>query len=143
MEDLKGGKDSLLTELDKVREELKINKKALRMAATGSQSISVNLSKETDGKIAVRDSIYCDSMIYNDQTKIYYTIGTDTVNIALDIKNTEYFYVYNYRRYKNDKKFFKRLFTWDWKKINELKYELKNTNDLFDVQDVRVVEITK
>ncbi|WP_173431773.1 hypothetical protein [Sharpea azabuensis] len=130
-----------MVELDRVRDELKISKKALQFAATGSQSITVSEGKKTDNKIIVVDSIYNDSIQYNDLTKVYYTIGTDTVNIALDIKNTAYFYVYNYKRYKHQKNFFKRLFTWDWKKIKGLEYELVNTNELFDVQDVRVVEI--
>lgn len=143
VEELKDSKDSLLQQLDSVRKELKIKKKALKLAATESQSITVNNGKRVNDKIIVKDSIYVDSIYYNDLTKVYYTIGTDTVNIALDIKNTQYFYIYSDRHYKNKKKFFKRLFTWDWKKITETKYETVNTNDLFDVQDVRVVEITK
>ena len=142
-DELKDNNDSLLSELDKVRKELDISKKALKFAATGTQSITVSEGKKTDNKIVVLDSIYNDSIQYNDLTKVYYTIGTDTVNIALDIKNTAYFYVYNFKRYKNQKRFFKRLFTWDWKKVKGTKYELVNTNELFDTQDVRVVEIQK
>lgn len=142
-DELKDNNDSLLAELDKVRKELDISKKALKFAATGTQSITVSEGKKTDNKIVVLDSIYNDSIQYNDLTKVYYTIGTDTVNIALDIKNTAYFYVYNFKRYKNQKRFFKRLFTWDWKKVKGTKYELVNTNELFDTQDVRVVEIQK
>lgn len=142
-DELKDNNDSLLSELDKVRKELDISKKALKFAATGTQSITVSEGKKTDNKIIVLDSIYNDSIQYNDLTKVYYTIGTDTVNIALDIKNTAYFYVYNFKRYKNQKRFFKRLFTWDWKKVKGTKYELVNTNELFDTQDVRVVEIQK
>lgn len=143
VDELKDSKDSLLNELDKVREQLKISKKGLQFAATESQSMNVSSSKTTDGKVIVKDSIYNDSIYYNDLTKVYYTIGNDTVSIALDIKNTEYFYVYTNRQYKNKKNFFKRLFTWDWKKINTVDYKIVNTNDLFDVQDVRVVEINK
>lgn len=142
-DELKDNNDSLLAELDKVRKELDISKKALKFAATGTQSITVSEGKKTDNKIVVLDSIYNDSIQYNDLTKVYYTIGTDTVNIALDIKNTAYFYVYNFKRYKNQKRFFKRLFTCDWKKVKGTKYELVNTNELFDTQDVRVVEIQK
>lgn len=142
-EQLKNSNDSLLQKLDSVREELKIKKKALKLAATKSQSITVNEGKRVVDKIIVKDSIYNDSIYYNDLTKVYYTIGTDTINIALDIKNTEYFYIYKDKHYKNKKKFLKRLFTWDWKKITEIKYNIVNTNELFDVQDVRVVEMTE
>lgn len=143
VKDLKESNDSLLRELDKVRQQLNINKKALTLAATKTQSINVSNGKKTDGQIIVKDSIYNDSICYNDLTKVYYTIGTDTVSIKLDINNTEYFYIYKDRHFKNKKKFFKRIFTWDWKKITELKYEIVNTNDLFYNQDVRVVEIEK
>ena len=143
VKDLKSSNDSLLNELDNVRKQLNINKKALKLAATKSQSINVIDGKKTDGQVIVKDSIYRDSICYNDLTKVYYTIGTDTVSIELDLKNTEYFYIYKDKHYKNKKKFFKRLFTGDWKKVTEIKYDIKNTNDLFDCQDVRVVEITK
>lgn len=143
VKDLKDSKDSLLCELDDVRKQLNINKKALKLAATESQSINVIEGKKTDGQIIVKDSIYRDSIYYNDLTKVYYTIGTDTVSIELDIKNTEYFYIYTDKHFKHKKKFLKRLFTWDWKKITEVKYQIQNTNELFNCQDVRVVEITK
>lgn len=143
VKELEESKDSLLNELDNVRRQLNINKKALKLAATKSQSINVTDGKKTDGQVIVKDSIYRDSIYYNDLTKVYYTIGTDTVSIELDINNTEYFYIYSDKHYRNKKKFFKRLFTWDWKKITEIKYDIVNTNELFDNQDVRVVEITK
>lgn len=143
VKDLKESNDSLLRELDAVRQQLKINKNALKMAATKSQSINVTDGKKTDGRIIVKDSIYEDSIYYNDLTKVYYTIGTDTVSIELDIKNTEYFYIYADKHFKNKKKFLKRLFTWDWKKTTEIKYDILNTNSLFDNQDVRVVEMIK
>lgn len=143
VKNLKDSNDKLLNKLDSVRQQLNINKKALKLAATKSQSINVIDGKKTDGRIIVKDSIYNDSIYYNDLTKVYYTIGTDTVSIELDIQNTEYFYVYNDRHFKNKKKFLKRLFTFDWKKVTETKYKIENTNELFDNQDVRVVEITK
>lgn len=142
-EQLKNSRDSLLNELGKVQKQLNIKDKQLKMAATETQTINVTSGKKLDNKIIVKDSIYTDSIYYNDLTKVYYTIGTDTVDITLDIRNTEYFYVYNHKHFKNKKKFLKRLFTFDWKKITETKYEIKNTNELFDTQDVRIVEITK
>ena len=60
--------------------------------------------------------------------------------MRLDVNNTQYFYIYNLREYKNKKNLFKRLFTWDFKKVNKYKYQIVNTNELFDVSDVRVVE---
>lgn len=134
--------DSLLQELDKVRKEAGIKPKELTAAATQTQTVYVSNSKEVEGDIItiLKDSIYSDSLQYNDLTKIYYTIGKDSVNIALDLKNTQYLYIYKHREYKNKKNFFKRLITFDWKKITKYKYQIINTNDLIDTKDVRVVE---
>ena len=76
-------------------------------------------------------------------TTVYYTIGRDTVNIGLNLQNTQYLYIYNKREYKNKKSFLRRLFTFDWKKVNKYKYEIVNTNDLLKTSEVRVVESTK
>jgi len=62
------------------------------------------------------------------------------VSIGLDIKNTQYLYVYKQREYKNKKNFFKRLFTLDFKKVDKYKYKIINTNDLLKSEDVRIVE---
>jgi len=103
--------------------------------------LSVIGTKEVHDIIEVlKDTIYTDSIKYNDQTTVHYSIGTDSIAIKLDVNNTQYFYIYNTREYKNKKNFFKRLFTLDFKKVNKYKYKIVNTNDLFNVTDVRVVE---
>ena len=71
---------------------------------------------------------------------VYYTIGKDTVNIQLDIKNTQYLYTYKTKEYKNKKNFFKRLFTFDFKKVEKYKYKIINTNDLLKESDIRIIE---
>jgi hypothetical protein len=65
------------------------------------------------------------------------------VYIGLDIRNTQYIYLYTTREYKNKKNFLQRLFTLDWKKVTKHKYEIENTNDVIKTEDVRVVEISK
>lgn len=143
--DLSNQKDSLLQELDKVREENQIKAKNVTVAATQTQAINVSNTKEVQGDIIsiLRDTVYTDTMQYNDLTKVYYSIGKDSVSIALDLKNTQYLYIYKQRQYKNKKSFIKRLFTFDWKKIDVCKYSITNTNPLMDTEDVRVVESTK
>lgn len=140
VEQLQNSKDSVIQQLDSVRKELKIKPKQLRTAATQNQVINVIGSKGVRGDILVKDTIYTDSIKYNDLTKVYYTIGKDTVSIGLDIKNTQYLYVYKQREYKNKKNFFKRLFTLDFKKVDKYKYKIINTNDLLKSEDVRIVE---
>ena len=140
VEQLQNSKDSVIQQLDSVRKELKIKPKQLRTAATQNQVINVIGSKGVRGDILVKDTIYTDSIKYNDLTNVYYTIGKDTVSIGLDIKNTQYLYVYKQREYKNKKNFFKRLFTLDFKKVDKYKYKIINTNDLLKSEDVRIVE---
>lgn len=134
--------DSLLNKLDEVRKEKKIKSSELNTAATQTQTLDVIKSKGVRGDIItiLKDTIYTDTLQYNDLTKVYYSIGTDSVSIALDVKNTQYLYIYKKKQYKNKKNFIKRLLTFDWKKETKYKYEIVNTNDLLNTQDVRIVE---
>ena len=143
IDDLQNQNDNLVNKIDSVRKELKIKDKQLSNAATQTQIINVNQGKEVVGDIItiLKDSIYKDSINFNDLTTVYYTIGKDTVNIGLDINNTQYLYMYTDRQYKNKKSFIKRLLTFDFKKVNRSKYKIVNTNDLIKVDSVRVIEM--
>lgn len=145
IKDLQNQKDEALHRVDSIRRLLKLKPKTISVAATQSQIINVNDSKGVEGGNIItilKDTTYQDSIKYNPLTTVYYTIGTDTVNIGLKVENDMYFYLYTERQYKNKKNFIKRLFTWDWKKINIHKYEIYNTNDIIKTDNVRVVEIT-
>ena len=142
MKTLSEQNDSLLQELDKVRKDLGIKSKELTTAATQTQTINVNTSKGVRGDIIeiLKDTVYTDTIEYNPLTKIYYSIGTDSVKVNLDIKNSQYLYVYKHKEYKNKKSFIKRLLTFDWKKTTKYKYNIVNTNDVIQTDGVRVVE---
>ena len=143
VEELHDYNDALVNKLDSVRKELKIKDKHIHTAATQTQVLDVNQGKEVVGDIItiLKDSVYSDSIHYNNLTTVYYTIGKDTVSIGLDIKNDQYLYVYTDRHYKNKKNFIKRLFTFDFKKVTTYKYKTVNTNDLIKVDSVRVIEM--
>ena len=145
IKNLKNQNDVTLHKLDSVRDKLKIKPKTVKTAATQTQSIDVIQSKGVGGNIIsiLKDTIYKDSMNYNDLTTVYYTIGKDSVSIGLKLQNDQYLYVYNTKEYKNKKSFIKRLFTFDFKKITKTKYVIYNTNDLIKTDSVRVVEATK
>lgn len=135
--------DELLHQLDSVREDLKIKDKQLKTAATQTQVINVSASKGVGGDLTeiLKDTIYTDSIKYNPLTTVKYTIGKDTVSIGLDVRNTQYLFMYTTKEYKNKKSFLKRLITFDWKKVEKHKYEIENTNDVIKTDDVRIVEI--
>ena len=145
VDELQQYNDKLVHQLDSVRKELKIKPKQIKTAATQTQYINVIGSKKIEKDIItiLKDSIYKDSIRFNDLTIVEYTIGKDTVNIALDINNTQYLYVYTDKHYKNKKSFLKRLFTLDFKKVTSTKYVIENTNDIIKTDSVRVVEVTK
>lgn len=138
--------DSLLNKLDSVRNKIGIKQNAVNTAATQTQQIYVKKNKGVRGQNIIqtilRDTVYNDSIQYNNLTKVYYTIGKDTISVSLDFNNTQYLYIYKIRQYKNKKNFIKRLFTLDFKKVDRYKYNIVNTNDLLKTSDVRVVEST-
>ena len=123
--------------------EFKIKPKTVSVAATQSQVLNVNDSKGVEGDLItiLKDTTYTDSIKYNPLTTVYYTIGKDTVNIGIDVENDQYLYIYTTKEYKNKKNFIKRLFTWDWKRIEKHKYVNVNTNDLFQSNNIRIVEV--
>lgn len=146
MNSLQQQNDKLLHDIDSVGKKLKIKSKQINTAATQTQVLNVNSSKGVRGdlqQIIYKDSIYKDSIQYNDLTTVYYTIGKDTVSVALNVQNTQYLFVYSTKEYKNKKSFLKRLFTLDFKKVHKYKYKIENTNSLLNTSDVRVVETTK
>lgn len=142
MKKLKDYNDKLVQQLDSVRKTEKLKSKEIQVAATQKQIINVNKSKGVGGDIItiLKDSVYKDSLQYNNLTKVYYTIGKDSVNIKLDVQNTQYLYVYKHREYKNKKNFFKRLITFDWKKKDVYKYKIRNTNDILKEDCIRIIE---
>ena len=142
MKKLKDYNDKLVHQLDSVSKKHNIKSSEILTAATQKQIIDVNKSKGVRGDIItiLKDSTYKDSLQYNNLTKIYYTIGKDSVNIKLDVKNTQFLYVYKHKQYKNKKNFFQRLFTFDWKKETRYKYKIVNTNDIIKEDSIRVIQ---
>lgn len=134
--------DKLVQQIDSIRKIQKVKKNEIQVAATQKQILNVNKSKGVGGDIItiIKDSTYKDSLQYNPLTKVYYTIGKDSVNIKLDVQNTQYLYVYKHREYKNKKNFFKRLITFDWKKNDVYKYKIHNTNDLIKEDSIKIIE---
>ena len=142
MEKLSEYNDKLVQQIDSIRKQQGLKSNGMQVAATQKQLLNVNKSKGVGGDIVtiLKDTTYNDSLQYNNLTKVYYTISKDSVNIKLDVRNTQYLYIYKHREYKNKKNFFKRLITFDWKKKDVYKYLIHNTNDLLKEDSVRIIE---
>lgn len=142
MTKLSESNDKLIQKLDSVRKENKIKESGLETAATQTQSLLVSSNKGVQGDLVeiLVDDIYEDSIKYNDLTSVYYCISRDSVQMTIDMKNTQYLYTYKTREYKNKKSFLKRLFTLDFKKVDKYKYTIVNTNDLLKESDIRIIQ---
>lgn len=132
--------DPLLKQIQEQIEKIGVKPKNVQNVATQTQIIDVTSKEPTKIEI-VKDTTYNDSIIYNKYTKLYYTINKDTTCTRLDIKNKQNLIIHVERVYKNKKSFIKRLFTFDFKKVNRYKYEIINDNDLIKTDSVRVIEI--
>lgn len=134
--------DKLIQQIDSVRKENKIKSSGLETAATQTQSLLVSSNKGVQGDLVeiLVDNVYEDSIQYNDLTSVYYCIARDSVQMTIDLKNTQYLYTYKTREYKNKKSFLKRLFTLDFKKVDKYKYTIVNTNDLLKESDIRIIQ---
>ena len=137
VEELQNQNDRLINQIDSVRQKLKIKPKHLHTAATQTQVINVIQSKEKN------DSIYKDTIKFNDLTTVTYYIHKDSITVGLNVRNKQYLYIFTDRHYKNKKNFFKRLLTFDFKKVNTYRYEIINENDLIQTDSVKVVEISQ
>ena len=142
MNKLKDYNDKLIRQIDSISNKQGVKSKEIQAAATQKQIINVNKSKGVGGDIItiIKDSTYSDSLQYNPLTKVFYTIGKDSVNIRLDVENTQYLIIYKHKEYKNKKNFFKRLITFDWKKEYKYRYKIHNSNDVIKEDSLRVIE---
>ena len=66
-----------------MRKERKIKSNQLTTAATQTQTIDVIKSEGVRGDIItiLKDTVYTDTLKYNDLTTIYYSIGTDSIKM--------------------------------------------------------------
>lgn len=140
LKDLQHSNDKQISNLVSTANKNSIKTKQIQTAATQTQIIDVTSENETNIPL-VKDTIIQDSIIYNIYTKLYYTINKDTIYTNLQVKNKQDLIVYTKREYKNNKNFLKRLFTFDFKKIDKIQYKIINSNDLIKQDSVRVIQI--
>lgn len=131
--------DVLLKQTDSVRALLKIKPQDVKTAVVTKQAIEY----KKDTTIIINDSCEFDiELTPNEQTRISITVSNDTLSTDININNDLYLFIHNKREYKNkNKKFIKRLFTLDFKKVNTTEYKIVNSNELITVGDTRVIQI--
>lgn len=137
VKELTNSQDSLLQQLNTVRQELKIKNKNLKQAQVINTVI-----KDTVTKIITVDRNFNETLKINPLTTIKVSRTDSILTAKIDIQNQQILFIEEKKVYKNKyKNGWIRFWHFDWKKIRVRKYQIQNSNPLIRVLDTRIVEI--
>lgn len=138
IDDLNMANDSLLQEVNEVREELKIKDKNVQQV----QIVKTEVKDSIKTVIKPAEIDFTKELKLNNLTTIIVSKRDSILSAVLDLKNQQTLFVEKKRKYRNQyKNWFQRLIHFDWKKDDISNYTIHNSNDLIKVTDTRVVEI--
>lgn len=136
IEEYKETKDSLIQEIKTTQKKLKIKDKELQQTQSQKQEIKHDTTiivKSNDFKLEIKP---------NSLTSIIINKKDSILTHTLDIKNQQTLFITNKRVYKNKyKNWFTRLLHFDWKKKNDIRYQIHNSNNLIQITDSRMIEV--
>ena len=136
IEEYKETKDSLIQEIKTTQKKLKIKDKELQQTQAQKQEI------KHDTTVIVRSNDFKLEIKPNSLTSIIINKKDSILTHSLDIKNQQTLFITNKRVYKNKyKNWFTRLLHFDWKKKNDIRYQIHNSNDLIQITDSRMIEV--
>lgn len=134
--DYKETKDSLINEVKATQKKLSIKEKELRQTQLQKQEI------KHDTTVVVKSNDFILEIKPNSLTSIIINKKDSLLTHELSIKNTQTLYVTNKRVYRNKyKNWFIRLLHFDWKKKDNIEYQIHNSNDLIQITDSRMIEL--
>lgn len=137
VKELTNSQDSLLQQLNTVRQELKIKNKNLKQAQVINTVI-----KDTVTKVITVDKNFNETLKINPLTTIKVSRTDSILTAKIDIQNQQILFIEEKKVYKNKyKNAWIRFWHFDWKKIRVRKYQIQNSNPLIRVTDTRIVEI--
>lgn len=129
-------KDSLITEVKSIQKKLKIKEKELQQTQLQKQEI------KHDTTIIVKSNDFNLEIKPNNLTSIIINKTDSVFKHTLEIKNQQTIFITNDRIYRNNyKNWFIRLLHLDFKKKNNIRYQIHNSNDLIQITDSRMIEI--
>ena len=138
LDDYKETKDSLINEIKTTQKKLKIKEKELKQTQIQKQEI------KHDTTVIVKSNDFELEIKPNSLTSIIINKKDSILTHSLSIKNTQTLYITNKRVYRNKyKNWFIRLLHLDWKKKDNIEYQIHNSNNLIDVTDSRMIELNK
>lgn len=136
IKEYKETKDSLIQEIKATQKKLKIKDKELQQTQVQKQEI------KHDTTVIVRSNDFKLEIKPNSLTSIIINKKDSILTHTLDIKNQQTLFITNKRVYKNKyKNWFTRLLHFDWKKKNDIRYQIHNSNDLIQITDSRMIEV--
>ena len=136
IDNYKETKDSLINEIKIAQKKLKIKDKELQQTQLQKQEIKHDTTvivTSNDFKLEIKPNNLT-SIIINKKDSILYH--------KIDIQNQQTLFITNNRIYKNKyKNWFIRLLHFDWKKKDNIEYQIHNSNDLIQITDSRMIEL--
>lgn len=136
IDDYKETKDSLVTQIKTTQKKLEIKDKELRQAQLLKQQIKHDTTvvvKSNDFKLEIKP---------NNLTSIIINKKDSLLTHSLSIQNQQTLFITNKRIYRNKyKNWFTRLLHFDFKKKNNISYQIHNSNDLIEITDSRMIEL--
>ena len=135
--ELNNSNDSLLQELQQVKEKLNVKNKNLVQAQVINTVI-----RDTITKVITLDKNFNEELKLNPLTTIKVTRTDSILTAKIDIQNQQILFIEEKKVYKNRyKNGWIRFWHFDWKKIRVRKYQIQNSNPLIRVTNTRIVEI--
>lgn len=135
--DLNNSNDSLLQELQQVKEKLNVKNKNLVQAQVINTVI-----RDTITKVITLDKNFNEELKLNPLTTIKVTRTDSILTAKIDIQNQQILFIEEKKVYKNKyKNGWIRFWHFDWKKIRIRRYQIENSNPLIRVTDTRIIEV--
>ena len=135
--ELNNSNDSLLQELQQVKEKLNVKNKNLVQAQVINTVI-----RDTITKVITLDKNFNEELKLNPLTTIKVTRTDSILTAKIDIQNQQILFIEEKKVYKNRyKNGWIRFWHFDWKKIRVRKYQIQNSNPLIRVTDTRIIEV--
>ena len=135
--ELNNSKDSLVQEVNEVRQELKIKDKNLTQI-----DVINTVIQDTIVKTIEVEPNFETELKPNPLTTITVSRQDSILTAKIDIRNQQILFVEEKKEFKNKyKNGWIRFWHFDWKKIRVRKYRIYNTNNLIKVTDTRIIEI--
>ena len=140
IQEYKNSNDSLIKVINDQQEKLKIKDNQLYQIASTETVIRDTIVE----KIPINDTDFTIELKPNQLTTITVSRKDSIFTHTMEILNRQDLFIYTKKVYRNQyKNFFQRLIHFDFKKDRINKYQIVNSNDLINVTDTRVINISE